>query len=116
MKDLTARLDDWSIVYVGAPIGAYVLIGKVSGHGRLKDGNVCSTSPVRFLAADFSHAFTSSEGRRYFLGNQSTLTLKGVCTLATTLAVFWLLPGETTLRLDVQPQEIGGRQLQCLDG
>jgi len=116
MSELVARLDDWCLVFVGNPIDCHVLIGRVSGHDRLTDGNVASTSPVRFLSEDLSYAFTQSQGRRYDLGAPSPLTLKDMCVLASTLAWSWGLPGETKLRFEIEPRAIAGRHLIDCDG
>lgn len=114
-NDLTARLDDWCLAFVGLPVDGYVLIGRVSGHDRLTDGNIAATSLVRFLAEDFSFAFTSSEGRRYHLGSQVPLSLKTMCVFASIQAISWGLPGDTTVRFDVNPHEIAGRHLGTFD-
>ncbi|WP_316980099.1 hypothetical protein [Shumkonia mesophila] len=115
-NELDAHLDEWSLAYVGNPINGYVLIGRVFGRGGLTDGNIASTSPVKFMAPDLSHAITSSQLRRYDLGRAAPLTLKKICVLATTLAVFWRLPEQTVLRLDVDPVETAGRHFGELDG
>lgn len=115
MAQLTARLDDWCVARVGAPLEAHVLIGTISGHDCLHDGNIASTSPIRFLSADLSFAITRSQGRRYVLGRPALLTLKGVRVLATTLTL-WRLPDGTRLDLSVDAGEISGRHLGELDG
>ncbi|MDX9861897.1 MAG: hypothetical protein RBS99_13385 [Rhodospirillales bacterium] len=104
------------MAFVGPPIDGFVLIGRIHGRGGLTDGHIASTSPLRFMAPDLSHAITSSQGRRYDLGRPSSLTLKGMCVLATTLAAFWQLPETTALRLNVEPEEIAGRHFGNLDG
>lgn len=116
-EELKARLEEWSVAHVGDPLGAYyVLIGRVFGRAGLTDGNIATTSPVRFLSEDLSHAITESQNRRYELGQQSTVTLKGLRVLASTLTVSWQLPDTTTIRLNVEPQEVAGRHFGNLDG
>jgi len=115
-RELTAHLDEWTLAFIGPPVDGFVLIGRIHGRSGLTDGNIASTSPIRFMAEDLSHAVTSSQARRYELGRPSPLTLKGMCVLATTLAAFWRLPDTTTLRLNVEPREIAGRHFGSLDG
>jgi len=114
-SELSSWLDDWCVALVGPPVSGYVLIGRISGHDRLTDGNIAATSPVRFLAEDLSFAFTSSEGRRYNLGSRDPLSLKGLCVLSSMLAVSWGLPGDTVVRFDIDPHEIAGRHLGSFD-
>jgi len=115
-RELTARLDDWCVAFVGPPVSGHVLVGRISGHDRLTNGNVAATSPVRFLADDLSFAFTASEGRRYQLGSQVPLSLKGLCVLASMLAVSWGVPGDTAVQFGIDPHEIAGCHLGSFDG
>jgi len=110
-NQLTAHLENWSVAHFGPPLDFYVLVGIVSGHHRLNDGNVAVTSDVCLLATDLSYAITSSSGRKYSLGHQGDITVKGLKVLAST-AFVWQVPDDVPIRTNVDPQEISGMTLK----
>lgn len=110
-SQLTAYLDNWSVAHFGPPLDVFVLVGIVTGHQRLNDGNVAVTSDVCLLADDLSYAITSSSGRKYSLGRRADITVKGLKVLATS-AFVWRVPDGVPVRTNVDPQEISGATLR----
>jgi|GEM_PF-5840504 hypothetical protein len=108
---LTAHLENWSVAHFGHPLDFYVLVGVVTGHQRLNDGNVAVTSDICLLATDLSYAITSSCGRKYSLGRNGDITIKGLKVLALT-AFAWRVPEDVSIRTNVDPQEIFGMTLR----
>lgn len=115
MIELTARLDPWFLAHIGTPADVYVLVGRVAGHDRLRTGHIATTSPVRFMAADFSFAFTSSQGRRYHLGTRKVPSVLALRILCSTLWA-WDIADAALVRCDVDPSEMAGRHLIVTDG
>lgn len=109
-NQLTAHLENWSVAHFGPPLDVYVLVGIVTGHHRLDDGEVAVTSDVCLLATDLSHAITNSSGRRYSLGQSGDITVKGLKMLAYATSA-WRISNEVHIRINVNPQEISGRPL-----
>lgn len=96
-NQLTAHLERWSVAHFGPPLDFYVLVGIVTGHQRLNDGNVAVTSDVCLLATDLSYAITSSSGRKYSLRQSGDITVKGLKVLASA-AFAWSVPDDVSVR------------------